>query len=94
MRHPNTRSLLKVLNFICSLWKDLLESEGPPTKEELVKWESELSQLMNSERDHLEDIGKHVQRIYETNTYHPTEEVLRYDDEGIPLLGPYVFGTV
>ena len=50
---------------------------------------------MNSERDRLEDIGKNVQQIYETNNYLPSaEEVLRYDDEGIPLLGPYVFGML
>jgi hypothetical protein len=61
----------------------------------VARWESELSQLMNSEGDRLEDIGNNVQQIYEANNYHPSaEEVLRYDDEGIPQLGPYVFGML
>ena len=71
-----------------------MKSEGSPSKEELAKWESELSQLMDSERDHLEDIGKTVQGIYEIDDRHYDVESLRYDDEGIPSLGPYVFGAL
>lgn len=73
------------------IWKGFLRTESLSPKEELAKWESELSQLMNSERDHLEDLGKDVQKIYEDNDFRPAEEALRYDDEGIPLLSPYVF---
>jgi len=77
------------------MWNELLKTESSPSREELARWESELSQLMSSERDHLEDLGKNVQQIYETNNFHPSaEELLRYDDEGLPLLDPYVFGML
>jgi len=45
---------------------------------------------MNTERDALEDVGKDMQMAYE-NMIDPSE-VLRYDDSGIPELGPYIFG--
>jgi peroxin-5 len=89
----NVRRLVIKSHFL-SIWKGFLRTESLSPKEELAKWESELSQLMNSERDHLEDLGKDVQKIYEDNDFRPAEEALRYDDEGIPLLSPYVFGTL
>lgn len=58
----------------------------------MAKWESEFSQLMNAQRDELEDYGKITQNFYEGDIPYPTEDVIQYDDEGIPYLSPYVFG--
>ena len=59
-------------------------------KEDVAKWEAEFSGLMNAERDALDDVGKDMQMAYESRV--DPSEVLRYDDSGIPELGPYIFG--
>jgi peroxin-5 len=58
----------------------------------MAKWESEFSQLMNAQRDELEDYGKNMQKVYENGFSYPAEDAIQFDDGGIPQLGPYVFG--
>ena len=73
--------------FSLRLWESL-RNFGPT--DDVAKWEAEFAGLMNAERDALEDVGKDMQMAYE-NSLDPSD-VLRYDDSGIPELGPYIFG--
>ena len=65
----------------------------PPPKEDRAKWEFQFSQLMNAQRDELEEYGSDMQ-----NSWHDTLEIyeegkkMQFDTEGIPLLDAYIFG--
>ena len=83
--------------YIYRVWDQLQKSELPPPKEDLAKWEAEFSQLMNAQRDELDDYGSAMQQAWEggVGNYQEgthAENSVRFDAEGIPMLGDYVFG--
>jgi peroxin-5 len=73
-------------------------SSLPHPEEEASKWEAELNQLMSSQRDELE-YGTFMQEAWEDGLGafsvddHLQDQYMRFDDEGIPLLPDYTFGT-
>lgn len=79
------------------VWDQLQNSDLPPPKEDIAKWEAEFSQLMNAQRDELEDYGNNMQTAWEGGIGNYDEnfgEAIKFDGEGIPLLGDYVFGKI
>ncbi|PPQ98774.1 hypothetical protein CVT24_003332 [Panaeolus cyanescens] len=86
-----------------TLSKDLAEaldqvSEAEnPSEADLSKWEAEFSQIMNSQRDALEDLGANMQNAWESGLGNyegsPVEKPIQFDEQGIPQLGDYVFET-
>ena len=64
-----------------------------PDDDDLAQWESQFSQLMNSQRDELDDYGQIMQEAYE-NDVRGIESESRFDEDGIPRLEPYVFGNL
>ncbi|KAF4620537.1 hypothetical protein D9613_000470 [Agrocybe pediades] len=76
------------------VWDQLQNSDLPPPKEDMAKWEAEFSQMMNAQRDELEDYGTSMQNAWESgignydDTFGPS---IKFDGEGIPILGDYVF---
>lgn len=69
-----------------------------PPEEYGSKWEAEFNQLMSSQRDELE-YGAFMQEAWENGLGsfsmddHVQDQYMRFDDEGIPLLPDYTFGT-
>ncbi|KAJ3494592.1 hypothetical protein NMY22_g20052 [Coprinellus aureogranulatus] len=77
-------------------WDEMQKSDIPSTEDDLAKWESEFSQMMNAQRDEL-DYGESMQNAWESGLGDfqegaSTEKPLQFDDEGVPLLGEYIFG--
>lgn len=68
-------------------------SDLPPPNEDLAKWEAEYNQLMSAQRDEL-DYGEAMQGAWESGLgdYEPREDTMKFDDEGLPIFGDYVFG--
>ena len=67
----------------------------PPPKEDMAKWEAQFSQLMNAQRDELEDYGTDMQNTWEGGLGdYEANKTMQFDAEGIPLLGDYVFGKI
>ncbi|KAF6763080.1 peroxisome targeting signal receptor [Ephemerocybe angulata] len=67
----------------------------PPKEDELAKWESEFTQLMNAQRDEL-DYGDSMQNVWESGIGDfqegtSNDRPLQFDPEGVPQLGEYVF---
>jgi peroxin-5 len=63
----------------------------------VAKWESEFSQLMNNQRDELEqDYGETMQKAWGNGAGDFRDEdfgdSMKFDDEGLPILGDYIFG--
>lgn len=64
----------------------------------MAKWEAQFNQLMNSQRDELEaDYGASMQKAWENglgdfSMDSASGEKIEFNDEGVPELGPYVFG--
>ncbi|KAF9263373.1 TPR-like protein [Marasmius fiardii PR-910] len=79
------------------VWDHLQNSEAPPPKEDLAKWEAEFNQLMNAKRDELElDYGRSMQDAWENGgTFSETliDKPLQFDPDGLPILDPYKFET-
>ncbi|KAJ3489054.1 hypothetical protein NLI96_g2421 [Meripilus lineatus] len=75
-----------------SVWDQLQKSELPPPDEDIAKWEAEYNQLMSSQRDDL-DYGEAMQGAWENGLgdYDPQDEHVKFDDEGLPILGDYLF---
>ncbi|KAF9452729.1 TPR-like protein [Macrolepiota fuliginosa MF-IS2] len=79
------------------VWEELQASELPPPEGDMAKWEAEFNQLMNAQRDELEDdYGSSMQKAWETNLGDfSTDSVpggrIEFDDEGVPVLEPYIF---
>lgn len=72
------------------------KSELPSNDDDIAKWESEFSQLMNAQRDEL-DYGDSMQNAWESGIGDfqegsSAEKPLLFDAEGVPQLGEYVFG--
>lgn len=78
----------------CRVWDQLQNSDLPPPKEDMAKWESEFSQLMNAQRDELEDYGTNMQKTWEggVGSYDGVGQGIKFNGEGIPILGDYSFG--
>jgi len=60
----------------------------------MAKWEAEFAQLMNAQREELEDYGTNMQKAWEggVGNYGGASQGIKFDEEGIPLLGNYTFG--
>lgn len=65
----------------------------------MSKWESEFNQLMSAERDEVDhDYGSGLQQAWENGVGNFSGTVLgdtglKFDSEGMPILGEYTFGT-
>ncbi|THH02071.1 hypothetical protein EW026_g733 [Hermanssonia centrifuga] len=70
------------------VWDSLQNSTLPPAQEDMAKWEAEYNQLMSSTRDEF-DYGASMQEAWNTGT--ANETTIRFDDEGLPILGDYIF---
>jgi peroxin-5 len=72
----------------------LQKSDLPPPQEDMQKWEAEFNQWMSSQREDGSDftsaMNSHWNEIY-GDTGSPSDAIT-YDDEGIPILGDYIFG--
>ena len=83
------------------VWASLQSSEVPPPQEDMAKWESEFQQLMQSQRDDA-DYGKTMREgwenglgSYDGEEMKPSDSFdTKFDEEGIPILGPYIFGKL
>ncbi|KAJ6594164.1 hypothetical protein B0H19DRAFT_1012254 [Mycena capillaripes] len=78
------------------VWDQLQNSDLPPPKEHLAKWEAEFNQLMSSQRDELDhDYGAAMQSAWEGGLGDFSEDMeskaLKFDAEGIPALSEYIF---
>lgn len=74
----------------------MLNSDMPPNPEEITKWEAEFNQLMNAQREDGEwDYAAAMQHAWEEGPGQLDDTFahnLKFDDEGLPNLDPYVFG--
>lgn len=67
----------------------------PPPEEDIEKWEAQFSQLMNAQRDELDEYGTNMQNSWEGGLgNHGELKPMQFDTEGIPLLGDYIFGEI
>ncbi|KAF9501922.1 peroxisome targeting signal receptor [Pleurotus eryngii] len=78
------------------VWDHLQDSDLPPPKEDLAKWEAEFNQLMNKERSEDTDYGTTMQQAWEggLGNYEGSQfdnSPMKFDSEGLPLLGEYIF---
>ncbi|KAK7005663.1 dihydroxy-acid dehydratase [Favolaschia claudopus] len=78
------------------VWDQLQNSDLPPPKGDLAKWEAEFNQLMSSQRDEQDhDYGTGMKNAWESGLGDFSEDMdskaLRFDGEGIPILSEYVF---
>ncbi|KAJ7163573.1 hypothetical protein C8R43DRAFT_990111 [Mycena crocata] len=78
------------------VWGQLQNSDLPPPKEEMAKWEAEFNQLMSAQRDDLDgDYGAAMQNAWEGGLGDFSEDVestaVKFDPHGIPILSEYVF---
>ncbi|KJA27897.1 hypothetical protein HYPSUDRAFT_130657 [Hypholoma sublateritium FD-334 SS-4] len=77
------------------VWNQLQNSDLPPPQEDMAKWEAEFSQLMNTQRDELEDYGSNMQNAWEGGIGNFEDTLggnsMKFDGEGLPILGDYVF---
>ncbi len=69
----------------------------PPNLGEFAKWEAEFNQLMNAQREDGEwDYSAAMQHAWEEGAA-PLDDTfahsLKFDQEGLPILDPYVFGS-
>ncbi|RDX41796.1 peroxisome targeting signal receptor [Lentinus brumalis] len=75
------------------VWEQLQGSELPPPQEDVAKWEAQFNQMMSSQREELDfDYGGMMQNAWEgMGQDFSTEPAMQFDDQGIPVLGDYVF---
>lgn len=63
----------------------------------MAKWEAQFNQMMNSQREDLDfDYGGMMQSAWEGgmgDSDYSIEPAMQFDEEGLPVLGDYVFGT-
>lgn len=71
-------------------------SDMPPNLEEFARWEAEFNQLMNAQREDGDwDFSASMQHAWEEGAPQldgAFVHTLKFDDEGLPILDPYVFG--
>ena len=85
---------------LCRIWNEIDAKDAEGTEKTLADWEAHYQQILQSERDNLE-YGEDMQRAWEREGFgEGLDDVMgdeglrvRFDDDGIPDLGPYVFGT-
>lgn len=79
------------------VWDQLQNSDLPPPKDDMSKWESEFNQLMSAERDEVDhDYGSEMQQTWENGVGNFSGTVLgdtglKFDSDGMPILGEYTF---
>jgi len=83
----------------CSVWEQMQNSDMPPKPEEMAKWEAEFNQLMNAQREDGEwEYSTSMQRAWEEGVATELDDSfthnMKFDHEGLPILGPYVFGLL
>ena len=79
------------------VWEQLQNSDLPPPPEEMAKWEAQFNQMMNAQREDLDfDYEGMMQNAWENmaKSDFSNEPALEFDEQGIPALGEYVFGTI
>lgn len=57
----------------------------------MARWEAEYNQLMNGTRDEL-DYGASMEESWKDSI--ANENMQKFDDQGLPILGDYVFGEL
>ena len=81
-----------ILTDLHSAWHQLQNSELPPPAEDMAKWEAEYNQLMSSTREELDyDYGASIEDEW-VDGLTDEKASTRFDEEGLPILGDYVFG--
>lgn len=89
-----------ILDFrLLRIWEQLQNSDAPPPKEDLAKWEAEFNQIQNAQREDDYDYGAGMQSAWESGLGNYDEDEhqadgLTFDDSGLPVLGPYQFGML
>jgi peroxin-5 len=82
---------VRILIVSISVWNQLQSSDIPPPAEDMARWEAEYNQLMNSERDEFDyDYGSALNEAWKDDVTHET--AIKFDDDGLPILGQYIFG--
>jgi hypothetical protein len=78
------------------VWDKLQKSDVPPPKEDIEKWEREFNQLMNSQREDIYDLTSDMNNSWgmDYEDFDQYRNSITFDDEGIPNLGPYIFGEI
>jgi peroxin-5 len=94
--HRSWESLIH--NTRCSIWDQLQNSDLPPPKEDMTKWESEFNQLMSAQRDELDhDYGAAMQQAWDSGVGNFSVNgvnALKFNSEGMPIQGEYTFGIL
>ncbi|KAJ7072083.1 hypothetical protein C8F01DRAFT_1102480 [Mycena amicta] len=74
---------------------DLQNSDLPPPKEDMAKWEAEFNQLMSAQREELDnDYGAAMKSAWEGGLGdYEDSKAIKFDSNGIPILEDYVFET-
>ncbi|KAI0341900.1 TPR-like protein [Trametopsis cervina] len=73
------------------IWDQMQTSDIPPAQEEMAKWEAEYNQLMHSSVEDWDyDYGSTFTEAYKNGL---GEEKSKLNDDGLPILGSYVFET-
>jgi hypothetical protein len=71
-------------------------SDLPPNPEEMGTWEATFNELMDEQRDDGEwDYATAMQNAWEETGAELSDMLghnLKFDEEGLPILDPYVFG--
>ncbi|KAI6134521.1 TPR-like protein [Pisolithus croceorrhizus] len=76
---------------VSEVW-DQIQANAPLQQEDIAKWENEFNQLMNAQRDELEDdYGSVMQDIWENGLGDYTLPDSKLDEDGYPNVGVYVF---
>ncbi|KAH8119266.1 TPR-like protein [Phellopilus nigrolimitatus] len=78
------------------MWDHLQRSDLPPPDEDIARWEAEFHQLMQAQREELDiDYGASLRESWENGMgafdADSVPQGMKFDEEGIPQLGPYVF---
>lgn len=87
--------LLRAYLVFCSVWDHLQNSDIPPPAQDIGKWEAQFNQLMNRDREELDqDYSTAMQEAWNDGLGNLNESALqsRYNDDGMPILDEYVFG--
>ncbi len=59
----------------------------------MAKWEAQFNQMMNSQREDDLDYGGMMQNAWESMSGDlAVEPPIKFNEEGLPILGPYPFG--
>ena len=73
-------------------------SDGASQETDAAAWEAELHSFLQSQREDTDpDYGATLREAWERGMGQydgdTMPEAMRFDDEGVPILGPYTFGT-